>query len=116
MSILTELYELEFSIDSLFFKHSDKSNDSEIKISELSRDEHVSRKSASSFLIIGLIFESSISFTIDGSKLGLKGTLAFSGELADDQIQGSVKNNVNELNAFQADRKKMDNQIDTPQG
>ena len=58
------------------------------------------------------IFESSISFTIDGSKLGLKGTLAFSGKLADDQIQGSVKNNVNEINAFQADRKKMDNQID----
>ena len=49
---------------------------------------------------------------LEAAKLGLKGTLAFSGKLADDQIQGSVKNNVNEINAFQADRKKMNNQID----
>ena len=52
------------------------------------------------------IFESSISFTIDGTKLGLEGTFSFSGELSDDQIIGTVKNRLDSPLSFQADRKK----------
>ena len=54
------------------------------------------------------IFESSISFTIDGSKLGLKGTLSFSGDLSNDQITGTVKNYMDNSLSFQADRKQLD--------
>ena len=54
------------------------------------------------------IFESSISFTIDGSTLGLKGTLSFSGELSNDQIVGTVKSYLDNSLSFQADRKKID--------
>jgi len=52
------------------------------------------------------IFESSISFTIDGTKLGLKGTFSFSGKLSDNQIIGTVKNRLQSSLSFQADRKK----------
>ena len=52
------------------------------------------------------IFESSISFTIDGTKLDLIGTFSFSGELSNDQIIGTVKNRLESSLAFQADRKK----------
>ena len=58
------------------------------------------------------IFESSISFTIDGSKLGLKGTLSFSGDLSNDQITGTVKNYMDNSLSFQADRKQLDKKIE----
>ena len=58
------------------------------------------------------IFESSISFTIDGAKLGLKGTLSFSGDLSNDQITGTVKNYMDNSLSFQADRKQLDKKIE----
>ena len=51
------------------------------------------------------IFESSISFTIDGQNIGQKGSITFNGELTKSQIIGTTKNLGNESLPFQADIK-----------
>ena len=55
------------------------------------------------------IFESSISFSINGTLIGHKGSITFNGELKDDQIIGMTKNTNIDKSSFQADRKTKDN-------
>ena len=51
------------------------------------------------------IFESSISFTIDGQNIEQKGSITFNGKLTKSQIIGTTKNLSNESFPFQADIK-----------
>ena len=51
------------------------------------------------------IFESSISFTLDGQNIGQKGSITFNGERTESQIIGTTKNLSNESLPFQADIK-----------
>ena len=59
------------------------------------------------------IYESSISFSVDGTNLDQKGTLTFNGDLTDLQIIGTGKGLSQESSPFQADRKNKDVEKDS---
>ena len=59
------------------------------------------------------IYESSISFSVDGANLDQKGTLTFNGDLTDSQIIGTGKGISQESSPFQADKKNKDVEKDS---
>ena len=59
------------------------------------------------------IFESSITFSLEGKNLGLKNNLSFSGDLLNNQITGIVNSHQDNPLPFQADKKESLNNIDS---